>query len=170
MRRFAFLFVLLWSALPARAHQGPPFPILDNQRTGPYVVSIWTDPDVGTGTFFVILEPPEGRRLPARTRVRIGLQPVSKRLDEVIYEAKPQKEDAARYITLAPLDKEEKWRVRVLLDGSEGGGELAAEVEATPDGTIGPIGVLIYLVPFLGVGFLWLKAALRRRQPAKKST
>jgi hypothetical protein len=166
MRRFAFLSVLLWSALPALAHQGPPFPILDNQRTGPYVVSIWTDPDVGTGTFFVILEPPEGRRLPTTTRVRIGLQPVSKRLQEVIYEAEPQKEDAARYLTSAPLDKEERWRVRVLLDGSEGGGELKAEVEATPDGTLGPIGALIYLVPFLGVGFLWLKAALRRRAPS----
>jgi hypothetical protein len=170
MRRFAFLTILLWSALPALAHQGPPFPILDNQRTGPYVVSIWTDPDVGTGTFFVILEPPEGKRLPARTRVRIGLQPVSKRLQEVIYEAEPQKEDTARYLTSAPLDKEERWRVRVLLDGSEGGGELKAEVEATPDGTLGPIGALIYLVPFLGVGFLWLKAALRRRQPLEKST
>jgi hypothetical protein len=174
MRRFAFLSVLLCSALPALAHQGPPFPILDNRRTGPYVVSIWTDPDVGTGTFFVILEPPEGRRLPARTRVRIGLQPVSKRLQEVIYEAEPQKEDAARYLTSAPLDKEEKWRVRVLLDGSEGGGELTAEVEATPDGTIGPFGALIYLVPFLGVGFLWLKAALKRREkpaaPPEQST
>ena len=168
MRRFAFLivlFVLLWSALPALAHQGPPFPILDDQRTGPYVVSVWTDPDVGTGTFFVILEPPEGQRLPATTRVRIGLQPVSKRLQEVIYEAKPQKvEDGARYFTTAPLDKEEMWRVRVLLDGSAGGGELAAEVEATPDGTLGPLGALIYLVPFLGVGFLWLKAALKRRE------
>jgi hypothetical protein len=164
MRRFALLSVLLWSALPALAHQGPPFPILDNQRTGPYVASVWTDPDVGTGTFFVILEPPEGRRLPTRTRVRIGLQPVSKRLGEVIYEAKPQKENAARYFTTAPLDKEERWRVRVLLNGSEGGGELKAEVEATPDGTLGPIGALIYLVPFLGVGFLWLKAVLKRRE------
>jgi len=165
MRRFAFLTVLLWSALPALAHQGPPFPILDDQRVGPYIASVWTDPDVGTGTFFVILESPEGRSLPTKTRVRIGLQPVSKRLQEVIYEAEPQKvTDGARYLTLAPLDKEEKWRVRVLLDGSEGGGELAAEVEATPDGTLGPIGALIYLVPFLGVGFLWLKAALKRRE------
>jgi hypothetical protein len=56
------------------------------------------------------------------------------------------------------------WRVRVRLDGSEGGGTLAAEVEATPDGTIGPIGLVVYLVPFLAIGFLWLKAAVRRRE------
>jgi hypothetical protein len=41
---------------------------------------------------------------------------------------------------------------------------LAAEVEVTPDGTLGPLGALIYLVPFLGVGFLWLKAVLKRRE------
>jgi len=165
MRRSAFLILLLWSSLPALAHQGPPFPILESQRAGPYAVSVWTDPDVGTGTFFVVLEPPKGRSLPTRTRVRIGLQPVSKRLAEVLYEAEPQKVSyGARYFTSAPLDKEERWRVRVLLDGSEGGGELTAEVEATPDGTIGPIAMALYLMPFLAVGFLWLKAVLRRRE------
>jgi hypothetical protein len=170
MRTLAAL-LLLWSAVPAWAHEGPPFPILVDQQAGPYVASIWTDPDVGTGTFFVVLEPPKGRGLPAETRVRIGLQPVSKRLAEAIYEAEPQKVSyGARYFAAAPLDKAEMWRVRVFLEGSEGGGELTTEVEATPDGTLGPVAALIYLVPFLGVGFLWLKAALRRRTPEKHQT
>ena len=169
MRRFAGIAILiLLCGLPARGHEGPPFPILVDRRAGPYVASVWTDPDVGTGTFFVVLEPPKERSLPAGTRVRIGLQPVSKRLAEVIYEAEPQKVSyGARYFASAPLDKAEMWRVRVLLEGSEGGGEMTAEVEATPDGTLGPLAALIYLVPFLGVGFLWLKAALRRRTPSQ---
>jgi hypothetical protein len=163
MKRSAFLLLLLWSALPTLAHQGPPFPILENQRAGPYLASVWTDPDVGTGTFFVVLEPPKGRSLPAKTRVRIGLQPVSRRLPEMVYEAEPQKVSyGERYFTPVRLDKEERWRARVLLDGSEGGGELTAEVDATPDGTIGPIALVLYLVPFLAVGLLWLKAVLRR--------
>ncbi|HEV2855504.1 MAG TPA: hypothetical protein VHC97_22115 [Thermoanaerobaculia bacterium] len=149
--------VFLLGPLPARAHQGPPFPIVEDQRAGPYAVSVWADPDVGTGTFFVILDPP------ARARVRIGLQPVSGRLPEKIYEAQPSGD---RYFASAPLDKAEMWRVRALLDGPEGGGELKAEVEATPDGTLGPWASLIYLLPFAGVGFLWLKAAMRRRSPA----
>lgn len=166
MKRSAFLLLFLWSTLPALAHQGPPFPILENQRAGPYLASVWTDPDVGTGTFFVVLEPPKGRSLPAKTRVRIGLQPVSKRLPEVVYEAEPQKVSyGERYFTPVRLDQEERWRARVLLDGSEGGGELTAEVDATPDGTIGPIGLVLYLVPFLAVGLLWLKAVLRRGTP-----
>jgi hypothetical protein len=40
---------------------------------------------------------------------------------------------------------------------------MTAQVEATPDGTLGPWASLIYLLPFLGIGLLWLKAALRRR-------
>ena len=46
------------------------------------------------------------------------------------------------------------------------GGELKADVEPTPDGIIGPFASLVYALPFLGIGFLWIKAALRRRSPA----
>jgi len=148
--------VLLLGALPAWAHQGPPFPIVEDQHAGPYTVSVWTDPDVGTGTFFVILDPP------ATVHVQIGLQPVSGRLPERTYEAQAVRSND-RYSAAAPLDKAEMWHVRVLLDGPAGIGELKTEVEATPDGTLGPLGSLIYLLPFLGVGFLWLKAAIRRR-------
>ncbi len=170
-----FLFILGWlsAAVPARAHEGPPFPILMDQPAGPYVASVWTDPDVGTGIFFVVLEPSAEKTLPEGTRVRIGVQPVTGRLPEVLYTAEVQKAGkSARYYAEAKFDRQEMWKIRVLLDGSKGGGELATEVEATPDGTIGPIALLIYPLPFLAVGFLWLKAALRRRSgmPAARST
>lgn len=152
------------SAGPARAHEGPPFPILMDRPVGPYVASVWTDPDIGTGTFFVVVEAPDGKSLPERTRVRIGVQPVSGRLAEAVYDAELQRgRQAGHYFTEASLDRGEMWRVRVLLDGTEGGGELTAEVEATPSGTIGPIALLIYPLPFLAMGLLWWKAALRRR-------
>ena len=168
MRRRLLLVALLLGLLPperpAGAHLGPPFPILVDRRLGPYVVSVWTDPNIGTGIFYVMLEAPPGGRLPARTRVRVGVQPVSKRLPEVLYEAQPQPvREAARFYTTVRFDRGEMWRTRVLVDGPEGGGTLTAEVEATPAGTIGPIGFVIYGFPFAGVGFLWIKAALRRR-------
>lgn len=166
-RRSLLLLVLsAWfSAGPAAAHEGPPFPILMDQPAGPYVASVWSDPDIGTAQFFVILEPPKGRSLPQGTRVRVGVQPVSGRLAEAVYEAKPQTgRQEGHYFTEVQLDRGGMWRVRVLLDSPQGGGELTTEVEATPDGTIGPIALLIYPLPFLAVGFLWWKAALRRRQ------
>ena len=155
----------LLSPSPAVAHQGPPFPILVDRPVGPYLVSVWTDPDIGTGTFYVMLEPPKGKRLPPGARVRIGVQPVSGRLPEVLYEAEAQPvRRGARYYTTAKFDQGGMWHVRCLLDSPQGGGELKADVEATPDGTLGPLGSLVYLVPFLGVGGLWLKAVLYRRK------
>jgi hypothetical protein len=163
--RLALLVLLLDATAPARAHEGPPFPILMDQRVGPCVASVWTDPDIGIGTFFVVLEPPEGRSLPAGTRVRIGVQPVSGRLAEAVYDAAPQPvRFGERHYAEVPFDQGGKWRVRVVLDGPAGGGELRAEVEPTPDGTLGPIDLVIYGLPFLAVGFLWLRAAMRSRR------
>jgi hypothetical protein len=164
MRRALGPLLLLLAGPAALAHQGPPVPVLVDQRVGPYVASVWTDPDIGTGTFFVVLEAPKGRGLPARTAVRIGVQPVTRRLPEVVYDAEPQPVDeGARYMAKVQFDRGEMWRARIVLGGSEGGGEMATEVEATPDGILGPVGSLVYAFPFLAVGFLWIKAVLRRR-------
>ena len=164
MKRFLLIFLLSGSVPPALAHEGPPFPILVDQRVGPYVASVWTDPDIGTGTFFVVLEPPEGGKLPAQTKVRIAVAPLDRHQGETLYDAEPQPvRYGARYFTETKFDQGGLWRVRVLLDGSEGGGEMTAEVEPTPDGTIGPIALVLYAIPFLAVGFLWLKAVLARK-------
>jgi hypothetical protein len=163
-----FLLCALLSARPARAHAGPPYPILVDQRVGPYLASLWGDPDIGTGTFFVVLEPLKGHRMPAWTRVRLGVQPVTKRLPEVFYDAVPQPVHfGGRYLALVQFDKGEMWRTHVVIEGAQGGGEMEAQAEATPDGIIGPFASLVYLVPFLGVGFLWFKAVLRRRGPVQ---
>jgi hypothetical protein len=167
---FALLLGVALCARPVRAHEGPPFPIVVDRPAGPYVVSVWTDPDIGTGVVYVVLEPPEGKSLPARTAVRVGVRPLSGRLAEAFYDAEAQPvRHGARYFTEVKLDRGEMWRIRALVDGSEGGGEVGAEVEATPDGTIGPIALVVYLLPFVAVGFLWLKAVLRRRERAAPS-
>src|SRR5690349_11751219 len=43
----ALLIALLFSSITwtVETHSGPPFPIMSDQAAGPYVVSIWTDPD-----------------------------------------------------------------------------------------------------------------------------
>src|SRR5690349_16495162 len=82
--RFMVLFIALAFAPVIRAHEGPPFPLFVDQKVDRYVVSVWTDPDVGTALFFVILN---DKDLPADLHVRIGVQPVSGRLAEVFYPA-----------------------------------------------------------------------------------
>lgn len=148
----------------ARAHNGPPFPIIENRRVGPCVVALWTHPDVGTGTFFVLVDPAPGGKIPPDLKISIGVQPESGRLAEVIY---PTEHDNSgglvEYKTSAEFDRDEFWRIRLILQSSEGGGEALSRVEATPPG-YGRWDLLLYMLPFLAVGFLWFWGMTRRRR------
>jgi hypothetical protein len=166
-RRLAAVLVLLTLTRPAGAHEGPPFPIVMDEQVGPFLVSVWTDPDIGTGTFFVVLEPRDGGDLPENIIVKIGVAPVSGRLEEVFYQAESQAvRYGARYFAEVAFDQGEWWDVHVVIDSAAGGGTITSKVEATPDGSIGPLGMVVYLLPFVAVGLLWLKAVLRKRRAA----
>jgi hypothetical protein len=159
---------LLAMALPAVAHNGPPFPIITDQRIGPCVVSLWTHPDVGTGTFFVMVDPPPGGSVPADLKIQVGVQPESRRLAEVVYPAWREKlRGQVEFKTEVQFDADEIWRVRLLLESSQGSGEALSKVEATPPG-FGRWDLLLYLLPFLGVGFLWFRAIAKRRSYRNK--
>ena len=167
MRAAAVVFLLLLGPRLAGAHEGPPFPIVVDHRIGEMLVSVWSDPDIGTGTFFIIIEPVDDGTLPADIVVDVGVAPVSGRLEEVRYRAEPQDvRYGARHYTEVQFDQGEMWTVRVYVSTAGVDGTIVTEVEATPDGTIGPLGLIVYLLPFLAVGFLWLKAALRKRRAA----
>lgn len=163
--RASFLTILLLLVAPvARAHEGPPFPIAEGALVGPYRLALWADPDIGTGQVYVVLEPREGRPMVAPAHVRVGVQPVSRRAPERIYELVSQPvRRGARFFGEVQLDRGELFRFRAMVEGPGGGGEASAEVEATPDGVVGPLGALVYLAPFLAVAFVWVRAALRRR-------
>jgi hypothetical protein len=165
--RILFTVALSWP-ISARAHNGPPFPIIENQRVGACVVSLWTHPDIGTGTFFVIVDPPPGSRIPDDLKIDIGIQPESGRLPEVVYRA--ERDDTrgqVEYRTLAQFDRDEFWRVRLVVQSSQASGEALSRVEATPPG-YGRWDLLLYLLPFLAVGFLWFRGIFLRRRRYKK--
>jgi hypothetical protein len=135
-----------------------------DQRVGPYIVSVWTDPDVGVGRFWVFLEATPGAVLPEENAVEVCVQPKSGRLPEACYPAARQDErNRVKYYTEVDFDQQEMWRVRVHINGAAGGGEVTAEVEATPPG-YGRWDLLIYAFPFMLFGLLWLAVALRRRR------
>lgn len=148
------------------AHEGPPFPIIVDEEVGSYLVTVWTDPDIGIGTFFVVFEPKSGDKSGEDIHsVKIGVEPVSGRLEEEVYAAELQStRRGARYFAEVEFDRGEMWKIRVILDGDGWEKELFSEVEATPDGSIGPISILIYALPFLGIGILWVRAIMVRRR------
>jgi hypothetical protein len=166
MRQFVVcalvLLELCGSVICVHAHDGPPFPLLVDQKVGQLGVSVWTDPDVGTGSFFIMLEPPPGGSVPSDLQVEVVVQPVSGRLKEASYPAiREDLRGQIQYKALVSFDAEEMWRVRVRLHSTQAGGELLGTVEATPSG-LGRWDLLIYLLPFVAVAFLWLVAIKRR--------
>jgi hypothetical protein len=159
--------LVLSLSLSASAHNGPPFPIIENKSVGPCIVSLWTHPDVGTGAFYVFVEPVPGGQLPSDLKVEIGVQPVTGRLPEKFYDAQRVKSHGqAQYNAQADFDRQELWRVRLVLQSSQGGGEATAQVEVTPPG-FGRWDLLLYLLPFLLVASLWFRGISRARRRRK---
>ena len=166
---FCAFCAFLWLTIPVSAHEGPPFPLFVDQKVDRYLVSVWTDPDVGEALFFVILKTPEGVTLPPDLRVQIGVQPVSGRLPEAVYSCERENlQGQIQYRTQLHLDAQELWRVRVRLESAQGSGETVATVEATPPG-YGRWDLLIYLLPFLAVGILWGTAIVRKLKARPRS-
>jgi hypothetical protein len=159
------LFVLLLTLpTPASAHNGPPFPIIENKKIGPCIVALWTHPDVGTGAFYVFVEPAPGGSVPDDLKIKIGVQPATGRLAETFYEAQRVKSRGqVQYNAQADFDRQELWRVRLVLQSSQGGGEATAQVEVTPPG-FGRWDLLLYLLPFLLVAFLWFRGISRAKR------
>jgi hypothetical protein len=158
------LFLLIATALAAQAHNGPPFGIIVDKKIGVDTVNVWANPDIGVGTFFVFVDPPNGRKVPDDLRVEIAAQPTSKRIPEVRFGAQRQaKSGQVEFDASHPFDRREFWRFRVILSSAEFNGESEATVEVTPVG-LGRWDLLWFALPFLAVGFLWFKALQKKRR------
>jgi hypothetical protein len=158
--RYVLLSLVFLCARTVSAHEGPPFPLFVDQKVEPYVVSVWTDPDVGTALFFVIVQQPAV--VPADLKVQIGVQPASGRLPETLYSCERETvQGNIQYRAQVHFDAQELWQVRVRLESAAGNAETFATVEATPPG-YGRWDLLLYLLPFLAIGILWVIAMVHK--------
>ena len=160
----ATLFVLvLGFAPPAAAHVGAPYPVLLEEPVGPYLASALADPDVGTGTFYVMVTTLEGEPPATDTTVTLWVQPEDGHLPETEHLAEHQQTRyGERFVAKVPFDVEGPWQIRLAIEGEPGRGETAFSVRVTPSGT-GWLATLGCLLPFLVLGALWLRGALRQR-------
>ncbi|MGH9823489.1 MAG: hypothetical protein ACREDR_09585 [Blastocatellia bacterium] len=141
-----------------------------DKRVGPCVISVWADPNIGPSRFFVIVDAPPGGTIPTDLTVQLGLQPSNGRLPEVVYQMERDNlRGQVQFKTALSFDRREFWHVRVALLSAEGSGDSTVDVEATPVG-LGRWDMLLYLSPFLMVGFLWLMAIARKRSRRKTAS
>src|ERR1700722_16534357 len=85
--RLGAALLLLGASAAAWAHIGPPYPIMQDRKIGSMTVTVWSNPDVGVGSFSIIVDPPKGASVPGDLKVQVAVQPVSGRLPENSYGA-----------------------------------------------------------------------------------
>lgn len=167
-RILAVAALALGLAQYAWAHIGPPYLIMENRHIGALKVEVWSNPDVGTGSFFVVLDPLPEQAIPLDLKVQVAVQPVSRRLPEVMYDAwRENLKSRIEFKAVVPFDKEEMWHVRVMLSSTTLNGETGTDVPVTPT-LLGRWNLLLFLLPFLGIGFLWFKAVSVKRKRRRK--
>lgn len=148
----------------AAAHDGPPYPILVDERVGEWTFSVWADPDVGTGTFFVYLEPPPGR---GPDEVRLEIRSVDGRElvpDEVATSTLAEPGEPFQHVAEVEYAHRGTWPTTFTLRATDGRalGVRAYDLEVTPPG-LGPFDLLWYAIPFVAIGAIWLRALLAQR-------
>jgi hypothetical protein len=143
---------------------------MQNRQVGPFNVEVWSNPDVGTGSFYIIIDPPKGSSLlvPADLKVQVSVQPASKRLPVATYDAWREKLlDHVEFKAMVPFDKEETWHVHIVFSSSTASGAADTDVPVTPT-LLGRWNLLLFLLPFVGIGVLWFKAASVRRTRGRR--
>ena len=174
-RRAASIGLLLFLPIAGlAAHDGPPFPIVSDQVSGPYRLSIWTDPDAtddGTtgGQFWVTIErAADGEPPPAGTVARVSIRALDRPGSELTSPAEPVRGDLTNQFAALLMDHEGRFAVRASVTGPLGAAAVEAEVEATDD-LRPPAGLLVlYVMPFVLAGLLWGRLLLRRRSAARQ--
>jgi hypothetical protein len=170
------LGLLAASTTVLRAHDGPPFPIVSDRQAGVYVVSVWTDPDAtddgsAGGQFWVQLHMADGNAmLPAGTRATVGVGPSVRTAPMVTAAAEPVRGDLSNQFAAAVMDHEGRFAVEVSIDGPAGPATLRAEVDATYDLRPPPFMLVVYAMPFVLAGFLWIKLLAKRRSYRRPTT
>lgn len=162
---FAWLLASLLRPAAAEAHVGAPYPVLLEESVGPYSVSALADPDVGTGTFYVLVTQAGDALAPEGTTVTLWVWPEDGHLPQAAHQAERQDTRyGERFLVKVPFDAKGPWQIRLAIEGPAGQGETAFPVEVTPAG-LGWIATLACLLPFFIAGGLWLRGARRRPEP-----
>jgi len=169
--RVTLLVVALLAAgdVVVRAHDGPPFPIVSDQRAGAYLVSVWTDPDAtddgsAAGQFWVQLQlAGADAALPAATRATLSVRPVVRTAPMVSARTEPVRGDVSNQFAAVVMDHEGRFAVEVTIDGPAGPATVTAEVDATYDLRPPPIMLAVYALPFVLAGLLWIRLLVKRR-------
>ena len=99
----------------------------------------------------------------------VALEPLDRPGPARTAAAEPVAADPSQRFVALVMDHEGRFHVRVTIDGPLGAAQVDAEVDATYDLRPPPAVIAVYLIPFVLIGFLWIKLLLRRRGNGERS-
>lgn len=155
--QFALAAALL--AGTAAAHDGPPYPLVTDEVFAGGTLTLYADPDVGTGTFYLYLD-----EALEDVDITLGAWPADGRLPETT--SVSERVSRAPYQRFAEIefDRRGPWKLRISAPDRAPAQDLMLDVEVTPPGSLGAFDVVWFLSPFAVFAFFWAKAILRRRR------
>ena len=169
MKKMFILFSLLVIS-EVFAHEGPPYPILVDQKFLTYKLSVWADPDTENGTFLFY---PEGENLKSDNyiyEVKATPQMGSKEILKGTSLQSVDEKGKFTYTATIPFSSEGMWNVEIKVKNKQNGDILLNQtiaVSVTPPGP-NPMETLIYMIPFVLLGLIWIKVVIHKRK--KKPT
>ena len=161
-------FILAAFSAGVGGHSGPPYPIVSDQAAGPYLISIWTDPDTTDdgspgGQFWIRIHLAGGGEPPPETHATVSISAVNRLESARTGSASPVRGDITNQFAALEMDHEGSFGVLVRVEGPHGRATVLSSVDATYDLRPPRSLLLIYLVPFVLVGLLWGRLLMRRR-------
>lgn len=161
-----FIGLLFYLTQPASAyaHAGPPYLVVTEQVLGPYLVTAWADPDVGTG-LFIIEAMIDETLAPEGTTVTVSVEPEDGHIAPAQFTSVREQRlfGGEQFTVQVQFDSEGPWNIHMIIDGPSGRGETDFVVLVTPPGPGWFISVLC-LLPFVGLGIVWLFAIQRQKR------
>lgn len=170
---FVVFVIFASSWLTLEAHSGPPFPIVNDHVFGAYSVSVWTDPDAtddqtAAGKFWVTVQPASrGTALPESTQVHVSVTPLDRAGQQRSVSAERLSGDVRRQFAALLLDHEGPYGVHVTIDGPLGRANVDATTDATYDLRPRPMLTVLFVAPFVLVGFVWGKLLIKRKMAVR---
>ena len=175
--RLAIALALILAVFSGRVsgHSGPPYPIVSDQAAGPYLISIWTDPDTTDdrspgGQFWIRIHLADGEKLPPETHATVSISAEDRLESARTASAAPVRGDIANQFAALEMDHEGPFGVMVRVEGPRGRATVSSSVDATYDLRPPQSLLLLYLAPFVLVGLLWGRLLMRRRAMKRPSS
>jgi hypothetical protein len=159
LRHVVVLLTLVLALTPALALANGGTIQVSNQRAGPYVITVFTEPTpirVGVVDVSVLLQREVGSEVVRGAQVTVVAEPVGHQAAGGSYEATHERATNRLYYAAdVSLPEEGQWRLTVRVAGELGEGEVSFEVEASHGSLLDTPLLLALLAAPPGLLLLW---------------